>query len=168
MANGARRLVVSVVVPLDCHRQSLRTETVRTLLGLVGTVAGAHLLLWGAVDAADRAGLGEGLVGATTVTIGTSLPELVTVIQPARRRDTDLIVGNLLGSNMFNALGVGGVSGLIGAGMVDDPALTEFAVVAAVGIGVLARLMMCTDRATTRREGIALIGPYPTLVPFLS
>lgn len=152
----------------DVAAHSARTEAIRTILGLIGTIAGAQLLLWGAVDLADRAGLGEGFVGATLVAIGTSLPELVTVVQSARRRETDLIVGNLLGSNMFNALGVGGVTGLIGAGTLDDPALTEFAVVAGVGVGLLAWMMMRTGRAISRREGIGLVVLYGCLVPFLS
>lgn len=152
----------------DVDAHSMRAEVARTVLGLIGTIAGAQLLLWGAVDLADRAGLGEGFVGATLVAIGTSLPELVTVVQSARRRETDLIVGNLLGSNMFNALGVGGVTGLIGAGALDDPELTEFGVLAAVGVGVLAWLMMRTGRSITRREGIALVVLYGCLLPFLS
>ena len=152
----------------DASMHSLRTEAVRTLLGLVGTIAGAQLLLWGAVDIADRAGLGEGFVGATLVAVGTSLPELVTVVQSARRKETDLIVGNLLGSNMFNALGVGGVTGLIGAGSIDDPGLTEFGVVAATGVAVLAWVMMRTGRSISRLEGVVLVVLYACLVPFLS
>lgn len=167
-AGGVDPLAPEVEAMAAVAVHSLPTEVVRTLLGLIGTIAGAQLLLWGAVDIADRAGLGEGFVGATLVAIGTSLPELVTVIQSARRRETDLIVGNLLGSNMFNALGVGGVTGLIGAGTLDDPALTEFAVVAAVGVGTLAWLMMRTGRSISRREGVALVVLYGALVPFLA
>jgi len=63
----------------DVAHHRLSREALRTLLGLVGTIAGAQLLLWGAIDVADRAGIGEGFVGFTLVAIGTSLPELVTV-----------------------------------------------------------------------------------------
>lgn len=152
----------------DAGHHSMRTEVVRTVLGLIGTVAGAQLLLWGAVDLADRAGLGEGFVGATLVAIGTSLPELVTVVQSARRRETDLIVGNLLGSNLFNALGVGGVIGLIGATEVDDSSLTLIAAGAAVVVSVVAVLSMRTRRAVERWEGIALVIAYAAIVPFLA
>ena len=152
----------------DVEGRPLAREAVRTLLGLLGTLAGAQLLLWGAVDIADRAGLGEGFVGATLVAIGTSLPELVTVIQSARRRETDLIVGNLLGSNMFNALGVGGVIGLLGSSGLDAPALSGFAVVAAVGVSIVVLVMMITRRTIGRLEGILLVVLYAVLVPFLS
>ncbi len=100
--------------------------------------------------------------------IGTSLPELVAVIKSARRRETDLILGNLLGSNMFNALGVGGVMGLVGSTGLDDPALTEFAVVAAAGVALAVLVMMTTRRTISRVEGLVLIVLYAALVPFLS
>ena len=152
----------------DPTHHSMRTEIVRTVLGLIGTVAGAQLLLWGAIDVADRAGLGEGFVGATLVAVGTSLPELVTVVQSARRRETDLIVGNLLGSNLFNALGVGGVIGLIGASELDNTRLTIVAAGAAVGVALLAAAAMRTRRTVERWEGIALIVVYAAIVPFLA
>lgn len=152
----------------DPTHHSMRVEIVRTVLGLVGTVAGAQALLWGAVDLADRAGLGQGFVGATLVAVGTSLPELVTVVQSARRRETDLIVGNLLGSNLFNALGVGGVIGLIGASELDDTRLTLVAAGAAVGVSVVAAVAMRTRRAVERWEGIALVVAYAAIVPFLA
>lgn len=147
------------------HR--LRPEVVRTVLGLAGTLAGAQLLLWGAVDLADRAGLGEGFVGATLVAVGTSLPELVTVVQSARRREGDLIVGNLLGSNLFNALTVGGATGLAGSGALDAPALTGFASVAAVVVGLVVWGMMHTGRRISRVEGMVLLAGYLALIPFL-
>jgi cation:H+ antiporter len=147
---------------------SLGAEVTRTVLGLVGTVVGAQLLLRGALDVADRAGLGEGFVGATLVAVGTSLPELVTVVQSARRRETDLVVGNLLGSNIFNALAVGGIAGLIGADGVDAPALTAVAAGAAVGVSLLAAGAMITRRRIDRWEGIALIGVYAAIVPLLA
>lgn len=152
----------------DPSHHSMRTEIVRTVLGLVGTVAGAQLLLWGAVDLADRAGLGQGFVGATLVAIGTSLPELVTVVQSARRRETDLIVGNLLGSNLFNALAVGGVIGLFAAGPIGDSKLTLVAAGAAVGVALLATVAMTTRRSVDRWEGLALIALYAAIVPFLA
>jgi cation:H+ antiporter len=152
----------------DVTHHSLRPEVLRTILGLVGTIAGAQLLLWGAIDVADRIGLAEGFVGATLVAIGTSLPELVTVIQSARRRETDLIVGNLLGSNMFNALGVGGVMGLVGSSGLDAPSLTGFAVIFAIVVALLAWLAMITRRTIGRLEGLAMVVGYGVMVPLLN
>jgi cation:H+ antiporter len=149
----------------SAHR--LPVELARAILGMVGTIAGAQLLLWGAVDVAERAGLAQGFVGVTLVAIGTSLPELVTVIQSARRSETDLIIGNLLGSNLFNALSVGGVVGLIGTGTVDDPQLTTVAALGAIGVVTLAVITMRTGSRVSRREGALLVVVYAAIVPFL-
>lgn len=148
------------------HR--LPVELIRVVVGLAGTVGAAQLLLWGATDLAGRAGLSEGFVGATLVAVGTSLPELVTVLQSARRGETDLIVGNLLGSNMFNALVVGGVIGVIGSPAMGDTQLAGFGAVAAAVVAAVALVAMVTGHTVGRREGIALVAGYFALVPFIA
>ena len=165
---GADPLGPEAVELASPSTHSLRVEVVRTVLGLVGTVAGAQLLLWGAVDVADRAGLGEGFVGATLVAVGTSLPELVTVVQSSRRGETDLVVGNLLGSNLFNGLGVGGVIGLIGATGIDDRPLTVVAPIMAIAVSGVALVAMVSGHTVRRSEGVALVALYAALVPFLA
>lgn len=147
---------------------SVGRELTRTLLGLAGTLGSAQLLLWGALDLADRAGLDDGLVGASIVAIGTSLPELVTVVQSARRGEGDLVLGNLLGSNLFNALVVGGFVGLVARGTLDAPGLTGPGAVAMVAQGLVVWVMMRTGRQVTRVEGVVLITSYVVLVPFLA
>jgi cation:H+ antiporter len=148
------------------HR--LPTEAVRTVLGLAGTVAGAQLLLWGALGMARYTGLDQGFVGATLVAVGTSLPELVTVIQSARRHETDLIVGNLLGSNMFNALAVGAMTGLVGPAAIDAPNLEVVGAGGALAAGGLAWLAMRTGHQVSRAEGAALVVGYVAVLPFLT
>ena len=81
---------------------SQRNELFRTVLGLAATVVGAQLAVEGAVDIAHQVGLGSGFVGLSVVAFGTSLPELITGVQAARRGEADLLVGNILGSNTFN------------------------------------------------------------------
>ena len=152
----------------DAVHHRLSIEVGRTVAGLVGTVAGAQLLLWGAIDVADLAGLSEGFVGATLVAVGTSLPELVTVIQSARRRETDLIVGNLLGSNLFNCLAVAGAVGLAGGSGLAGSQLTVLAPLIAVGVAALAWLAMATQRVVGRAEGIALMVLYAAIIPVLA
>jgi cation:H+ antiporter len=78
-----------------------------TALGLVGTVGFALLVVRSATSIADTMGWTGGFVGFGLVALGTSLPELVTVLAAARRNETGLIIGNLLGSNLFNSLTVG-------------------------------------------------------------
>lgn len=148
------------------HR--LGVEVLRTGLGLGATIGAAQLLLWGALDLAERADLSGGFVGATLVAVGTSLPELVTVVQSARRRETDLVLGNLLGSNLFNSLGVGAIVGLVGGGGITDPALTVVAAPASVAVGVVAVAAMITGRVVRRPEGAVLVVAYLAIVPLLS
>lgn len=147
---------------------SLRIELARTILGLIGTTGAAQLLLFGALDIAHRANLSEAFVGLSMVAIGTSLPELVTVVQSARRKQTVLIVGNLLGSTLFNALLVGGAIGLTGPAAVDVPSLTILAPIAVIAAALLAFGAMWTAHTVTRWEGIGLIVAYFALFPFLT
>lgn len=141
------------------------TEWIRTILGLGGTVLGAWLLVDGALTIADEWGLSGGFVGLTLVAIGTSLPELVTAVVAVRKGHTDLIIGNLLGSNIFNSLAVGAVIGIVGPGPVNDAALTGTAVVIMIGIAIFAGLFMITDRKVVRWEAAALLVAYLLTMP---
>ena len=147
---------------------TLRGESARTLAGLVGTIAGAQALLTGALDLAARAGIDDGVVGLTLVAIGTSLPELVTVAQSARRGEHDLIVGNLLGSSMFNSLAVAGVAAIVGPAVLPDTPLAIVAPVIAVLVGAVVWAMMGTQRRIGRREGVVLILAYAVIFPLLA
>lgn len=85
---------------------AVRRELLRVGLGLLGTVGGAQLLVLGATDVAVELGVSSAVIGLTLVAVGTSLPELVTSIQAGRRGETELVIGNLLGSNLFNSLAI--------------------------------------------------------------
>jgi cation:H+ antiporter len=84
-----------------------------TVGGLVLTIIGARLLVGAAVEIAQTLGLSETLVGLTLVAVGTSLPELVTSVMAALRRQGDVAFGNILGSNIYNVLGILGVTALV-------------------------------------------------------
>jgi cation:H+ antiporter len=149
-------------------RPSGRRETVRIVAGLAGTLAGAQLLVTAATTIAAELGLAEGFIGLTVVAIGTSLPELATAVQAARKAETDLIVGNLLGSNLFNSAAVGGSVALIGPGSVADPTLTGLATILMVAVAALATYLMATGREVVRWEGALLLGGYLVMLPFLA
>jgi cation:H+ antiporter len=144
-----------------------RREILWTVVGLLGTLLGAQLVVWGAREIAAAVGLAEGFVGFTVVAIGTSLPELVTSIQAARRREPDLIVGNLLGSNLMNSLLVGGFTGIFGADVLTDPGLAGWPNLAMVGIAVVAALMMVTRQRVDRWEGAVMLAVYAATLPLL-
>ena len=83
------------------------------VVGLVGLMLGAHLLVSGAVDIARAAGVSETVIGLTMIALGTSLPELTTSVVAAMRRHGDVAIGNVIGSNLFNILGVMGVTSIL-------------------------------------------------------
>lgn len=144
-----------------------RQEVARTLVGLIGTVASAYLLVESAVSLADRAGLSGGFVGASLVGLGTSAPELVTVIQAARRNETDLILGNLLGSNVFNSLLVGGTAIALGPGILEENGTRYLGPAAATVVAAIVWWMVTTDRRVTRVEAGALLVLYCCSLPLL-
>lgn len=94
-------------------------------LGLIGLPIGAELLIESSVTIAQAFGVSDTVIGLTLVALGTSLPELATTIMAALRRHADVALGNVIGSNMFNLLGIIGVASLVGQIPV-DPALLRF------------------------------------------
>ena len=143
-------------------------ELVRTVVGLAATVAGAQLAVTGALDIAEEVGLGSGFVGLSLVAFGTSLPELITGVQAARRGEADLLVGNILGSNTFNSLLVSAVVALVGPGPLADGNLSGLAVWIMVGISVAAWVLMFRGDGLERWwEGAFLLAVYLVSLPFL-
>jgi cation:H+ antiporter len=139
---------------------------IRTLLGLIGTVGGAWLLVQGGTDLADEVGLTGGFVGLTLVAIGTSLPEMVTAVVAARKGETDLIIGNLLGSNIFNSLAVGAVLGLVGPGPLEDNNLAGLATYIMIGVVLVAAMFLYTGGRVVRWQAVALLLIYLVTMPF--
>ena len=84
-----------------------------TVLGLGMVVGGGQLLVEGAKYVARAAGMSERVIGLTVVAVGTSLPELVTSVVAAAKKQTDIAVGNIIGSNIFNILFIAGISSLV-------------------------------------------------------
>ena len=90
------------------------------VVGLAGVIIGAQLMVTGAVDLAREFGASEAFIGLTVVAFGTSVPELATA---SRERSAGLGGpggGNVLGSNVFNSLAVGGIAGLVGKGTIEE------------------------------------------------
>lgn len=92
---------------------TLPKAVVYTIIGLVGVAFGAKLLVDGAVDVARLLGVSETVIGITMVALGTSMPELATTVVAAVRRHNDVALGNIIGSNIFNTLGILGVVSIV-------------------------------------------------------
>ena len=97
----------------DKRRTGLGKASALLLVGLVGLVGFSHILVWGAVDVARALGVSELLIGLTIIAIGTSLPELASAVVSARKGESEFVLGNIIGSNIFNTLGVVGLAGTI-------------------------------------------------------
>lgn len=145
----------------DASTPPLGREIVRAVLGLVGTLAGAQAVVLGGGAIASAAGLSDGLIGLTLVAVGTSLPELAAAVQAVRRDETDLLVGNVLGSNLFNALAVGPFVVWTGAslGQRVEPELAGEATLLMLVAVVVVSLLLIRERLG-RRTGIALVLGY--------
>lgn len=126
--------------------------------GLAGTLAGAELLVDGAVGIARTLGVSEAVIGLTIVAIGTSLPELVTAVAAARRGESDLVVGNVLGSNMFNSLPVAGVAGALATTQLGTTFRLSVALM--VTACVLAATFLRSGRRLARGEAAVLLAGF--------
>jgi cation:H+ antiporter len=99
------------------------------------------------------------VIGLTVVAIGTSAPEIATTLVAVYRGQTDVAVGNAVGSNLFNLLGIGGVIGLLSA-TEGDPALAAFDAPVLVGFTVVAAFLLRRNQTLSRREAAALLLGY--------
>ena len=128
------------------------------VLGLVFLIAGSQVLLKGAVGIAEAFGVSEAVIGLTLVAIGTSLPELSISVIAAFRRHADVAIGNILGSNIFNLLGILGVSALLQPLPVHDRIL-QFDQWVMLGTSVALLFFLYTGSRLSRLEGgILLLG----------
>ena len=134
--------------------------------GLVLIIFGGRLLVDGAVELAQVAGLSEAVIGLTIVAVGTSMPELVTSLVAAARRQADVALGNVLGSNIYNTLGIGGFTALIAPTPVPDE-IAGFDVPAMVIASVLLLLFASTSREISRAEGATCLGLYTAYIAWL-
>jgi cation:H+ antiporter len=141
-------------------------EPVRTVLGLAGVLVGAQLLVANASAIAEEFGVPQIIIGFTLVALGTSLPELVTTIQAQRRGETDLVVGNLFGSNLFNSLGGGALVGFA-SGMGTPARAGVTLLVAMVFTALLAWALLRRGSRLTRVEALVLLAAYLLTLPLL-
>jgi cation:H+ antiporter len=137
-----------------------------TLGGLVVLVIGARLLVDSAIIIARTFGISEAIIGLTIVAVGTSLPELATSVIAALRKQTEIAVGNIVGSNIFNIFGILGITTLIHP--IDaDPRFAQIDMVWAMGAAVLLVVLSVALKGLPRIAGLALLGGYGAYVYLL-
>lgn len=129
-----------------------------TLLGLAMLAGGSEALVRGAVSIAEALGMSQTLIGLTIVAVGTSLPELATSVTAAMKGESDIAVGNVVGSNIFNALGILGISAMMRPLPTATFSVVDLGVM--VGFAVLMLPMARNDRRILRWEGFLLLSGY--------
>ena len=125
------------------------------ILGLFGLPIGAHLLVENATIIARTYGVSESVIGLTLISVGTSLPELATAVMAALRRQVDVVLGNVIGSNMFNLLAVIGIATWFGPIPV-DPEFLEFDLWVMLGASLLLVPFVFFRWDISRRWGLIL------------
>ncbi len=135
-----------------------------TVGGLAGIIIGGQFVVDSATRIATGFGMSETLVGLTIVAVGTSLPELVTSIVAAKKGESDIAVGNVVGSNVFNVLFVLAVSAAITPMNINSQGLCDLLILLA--ISALAYVFCITKKKINRAEGIILVLMYAAYMTF--
>ena len=135
------------------------------LLGLGLLVGGGELLVSGAVDIATRLGISQAVIGITIVAVGTSLPELATSVVAAIKRESDIAIGNIIGSNVFNLLSILGITALIHPLDSSSFGLVDMGMM--LGLTIVIWPMMRHKFQINRIEGAVLLISYVAYILWL-
>jgi cation:H+ antiporter len=137
------------------------------LLGLAMIVLGSDFTVSGATRIAEVIGIDDRIIGLTVVAFGTSLPELVTCIQAARKNKADIAIGNIIGSNIFNILFVVGISALVSPSPIGfaDTFIADSA--AAIAAAVLLLLLVLKNKRVSRLGGVIMLACYAGYFTYL-
>jgi len=138
-----------------------------TLGGLAVTMAGARLLVAGAIDLATVAGISDTVIGLTVVAVGTSLPELGGAVVAVRHRVPEIAFGNVVGSNIYNVLGILGVTAAVNPIPV-PPEIIHFDIWVMLAATAALVAAAITGWRITRREGLAMLAAYGAYVGVLA
>ncbi len=158
LQGAAEPVIDEVDEYLETSKVSLKTMLFLSA-GLIGLPLGAHMLVTNGQAVALALGVREELIGLTIVAFGTSLPELATVAAAAIHKKSDVAIGGIIGSNIFNLLAVGGAAGLAGTAGFDPTSLRVEIPVMIVAALVLTGYVL-TRRDIGRLSGLFLFGAY--------
>ena len=160
-----RKEVVETVISNEKNDSSFSKSIILIVIGLILLTVGAFFTVDNAVIIAKEIGLSERIIGLTLVAVGTSLPELITSIVAAKRGHTDISVGNILGSNIFNILAILGISSSITAISVNDSMWTDY--VFMILFAVILLPIIKTGLKIGKIEGMLLVAGYVGYTAFL-
>ena len=156
---AAEALSVQESNEIQATPRSLGFGVLAVLIGLAMMIGGAKSLIHGATALAQSAGISQAAIGLTVVAIGTSLPELSVSIIAAIRRHTDVAIGNVLGSNIFNIAGILGISATLSP-LAINPAFIRVDQWVMLGAAIALVLALVSGRRINRLEGGLLLAGY--------
>ncbi|GMV91855.1 MAG: sodium:calcium antiporter [Candidatus Hydrogenedentota bacterium] len=159
-------IAAEMKVPAPLSRASVPGQVVLILIGLGMLVYGSTLLVQSSVNIARSLGVSDLVIALTIVAAGTSAPELFTSLVAALRKQSDISIGNILGSNIFNVLGILGVTSLVSPQTVNRQVFVfDLPVMVAVSCACLP--IMMSHRRISRSEGVFLLCVYAAYVTVL-
>lgn len=141
-------------------------STICLIIGLIAIIGGAKFLVYGAISLATTLGVSDAVIGLTIVSIGTSMPELATSIAAARKGQGDIVFGNVLGSNIFNILGILGVTALVEPIKIPEE-IMRFDIWLMIATTMLLLIFARTGSVIGRKEGAILAGGYVIYTTYL-
>lgn len=156
------RSVASQDVSNDASTGSLRSAIAWSAAAFIALPLGAHLFIEGAIGIANRFDIDEALIGLTVVALGTSLPEAAACLAAAFRRRSDMILGGILGSNIFNGTIVLGSAAMVAPVVVAENFLV-FWIPAMIGASLIVLAFLRTDFLLTRREASLMLVGYASI-----
>ncbi len=145
-------------------RQSASISIGMVICGLVALIVGSQWVLGGAIAVAQYFGLTELLIGLTIVAVGTSLPEICTSLLATYKGERDIALGNVVGSNIGNLLGVLAVGCIFGGGLAVNPVALSFDIPVMVAITLFCLPVFVSDGEISRREGWILLSLWAMYV----
>ena len=148
-----------VAMEIEVSEEVSMSKTILlSILGILGIVLGGDMVVNSATDIATAFGMSANLVGLTIVAVGTSLPEFVTSVVAIKKGETEIAIGNVIGSNIFNILLVLGLATTIKPIAISMLALTD--IIFMVAITVLLYIFMKKDNSLVKKQGLILIAIY--------
>lgn len=147
------------------EKNSIGKSIFLSILGIIGIIIGGQVIVNSASDIALSFGMSQNLVGLTIVSIGTSLPEFMTSVVAAKKGESDIDMGNIVGSNLFNILFILGVSAVIHPMSIQPMVFVEMVIMFMVTI--VAYSLSATKKTVSKPEGILLAIMYVMYLAFI-
>ncbi|MDP4547390.1 MAG: calcium/sodium antiporter [Marinobacter sp.] len=155
---------------LITHPMPMKNAIIWLVIGLILLVVSSRMLVWGAVSIAQALGISDLVIGLTIVAIGTSLPELASAIAAVKKNEHDLILGNILGSGIFNTLAVVGLAATIQPLSVDPEVLyRDWTLMLGLTVALLVMGFGITGwrKLISRVDGVLLVTVYVAYTGYL-